>query len=64
MSDKTKTLIVTVTGNLKKAIDDVHGQLDVRDDVLDTMTTPEVARQLLKWAVVEHRAGRGPWQKR
>lgn len=54
---------VTLKGALARAVVEIAGELEAREDVFDTLTDAEVARRLLAYAVTEHRAGRGPWPK-
>jgi hypothetical protein len=60
----TKTLTVQLKGTLKDAIAEIRAEIEARDDTFDSVTVSEIARRLLAHAVVEHRAGRGPWPKR
>lgn len=52
---------VKLAGALARAVVEIAGELEARDDVFETMTDAEVARKLIAWAVTEHRAKRGPW---
>lgn len=64
MSAPKSTITVKITSTLKDAIDEIAGQLEQRTDVFERMSDAEVCRRLMAWAVVEHRAGRGPWPRR
>lgn len=57
-------VVVSLDGNLRDAVMELSGELEARDDVFDKMTDAEVARRLIAYALVEHRAGRGPWPRR
>ncbi len=58
-----KRIVVETSGALKEALEEVHGELEGRKDVLERLNPAEVGRRLMAYAIREHQAGRGPWPK-
>ena len=63
MSGHGVVLRVEIKGTLRDAIERLHAELEVRDDVFDQPTAHEIVRRLLAHGLREQMAGRGPWPK-